>query len=80
MNNYNGKQISELSIKLRDGVLCVCNGYHESRLGLGSELEGAARQKCMEYMMYAQLQEGSPPIITVYTCRQQQQQSEKFIN
>ena len=72
MNNCNGTQVRDLPIKLKDDILCVCNGYHETRLGLGGDLAGVARQKYSEYTMYAQSQEGSRPIITVYTCQQQQ--------
>jgi len=78
MNNCNGTQVKGLPIKLKDDVLCVCSGYHEPRPGLGGRLAGDARQKYSEYTMYAQLQEGSLPIVTVYTC--QQQQSETFTN
>jgi hypothetical protein len=76
MNNCNGTQVSDLPIKLTDEVLCVCNGYREPRQGLGGELAGVARQKYNEYTMYTQSQDGSRPIVTVYTC--QQQLSEKF--
>ena len=48
MNNCNGTQVRDLPIKLKDDVLCVCNGYRESRLGLGGELVGVARQKYIE--------------------------------
>jgi hypothetical protein len=77
MNNCSGMQVRNLPIKLKDDALCVCNGYHESHLDLGGDLAGVARHEYSEYTMYAQSQEGSRPIITVYTC-QQQQQSEKF--
>jgi hypothetical protein len=73
MNNCNGTQVRYLPIKLKDDALCVCNGYHEPRLGFEGELAGVARQIYSEYTMYAQSQEGSLPIITVYTCQQQQQ-------
>lgn len=33
------------------------------------ELAGPARKKYSKYAMYAQLQEGSLPIVTVYTCQ-----------
>jgi hypothetical protein len=51
MNNCDGTRVRDLAVELKEDVLCVCNDYHESRLGLGCELAGVAGKRYSRYTM-----------------------------